>query len=256
MNRVNVAILGGSGLHGRRADQDPAAAPARRDRRRHVPRRDSRSPDCHPASPAGSTCACEPFDADALAAKGVQVAFGCLPHGASMEAIPPLLARGIRVIDLSADYRLRDPNVYAQWYGEPHHDPANLAQAVYGLPELYGDADPRRAARRQPRLLPADGHPRPRPARRGEADRARHDHRRQQERRLRGRADAEADDALPRVQRERLGLRRRHAPAHAGDRAGAGRRGRRAGRGDLHAAPDPDGPRHLHHDLRRRRRGP
>jgi len=49
------------------------------------------------------------------------------------------LQRGLRVIDLSADYRLRDPNVYAQWYGESHEDLANLTQAVYGLPELYGD---------------------------------------------------------------------------------------------------------------------
>jgi N-acetyl-gamma-glutamyl-phosphate reductase len=45
----------------------------------------------------------------------------------------------MRVIDLSADYRLRNPNVYAQWYGESHHDLANLAKAVYGLPEIYGD---------------------------------------------------------------------------------------------------------------------
>src|SRR5262245_26112914 len=82
---------------------------------------------------------CEPFDADKLVSKGVQCAFGCLPHGASREAIPPLLNRGLRVIDLSADYRLRDPNVYAQWYGESHNDVANLAQAVYGLPEVYGD---------------------------------------------------------------------------------------------------------------------
>src|ERR671937_599794 len=53
-----------------------------------------------------------------------------------------LLARGVRVIDLSADYRLRDPNVYAQWYGESHEGLAHLAQAVYGLPELYGDEIP------------------------------------------------------------------------------------------------------------------
>jgi len=81
----------------------------------------------------------EPFDADKLVAKGVQCVFGCLPHGVSMEAIPPLIDRGLRVIDLSADYRLRDPNVYAQWYGESHHDLVNLTQAVYGLPEIYGD---------------------------------------------------------------------------------------------------------------------
>lgn len=56
-----------------------------------------------------------------------------------MSLLPRLLERGMRVIDLSADYRLRDPNVYAQWYGESHEDLAYLAQAVYGLPELYGE---------------------------------------------------------------------------------------------------------------------
>jgi N-acetyl-gamma-glutamyl-phosphate reductase len=48
----------------------------------------------------------------------------------------------MRVIDLSADYRLRDANVYAQWYGESHADLAHLAQAVYGLPEIYGEELP------------------------------------------------------------------------------------------------------------------
>src|SRR5438046_5913149 len=81
----------------------------------------------------------EPFDADRLVARGVTVAFGCLPHGASMATLPALLQRGVRMIDLSADYRLRDPNVYAQWYGESHADLAHLAQAVYGLPEIYGN---------------------------------------------------------------------------------------------------------------------
>ncbi len=81
----------------------------------------------------------ELFDADKLAARGVECVFGCLPHGVSMETIPALLQRGMRVVDLSADYRLRDPNVFAQWYGESHRDLANLAQAVYGLPEVYGE---------------------------------------------------------------------------------------------------------------------
>src|SRR5205085_3801945 len=88
------------------------------------------------------TLRCETFDADRLIARGVQCAFGCLPHGASMQTLPALLQRGLRVIDLSADYRLRDPNVYAQWYGESHEDLAHLAQAIYGLPELYGDELP------------------------------------------------------------------------------------------------------------------
>jgi N-acetyl-gamma-glutamyl-phosphate reductase len=94
----------------------------------------------HPSLLARIDIVTEPFDADKLKAKGVEVAFGCLPHGASAEAVGPLLERGIRVIDLSADYRLKDGAVHRQWYGEPHHDPANVTHAVYGLPELYADA--------------------------------------------------------------------------------------------------------------------
>jgi N-acetyl-gamma-glutamyl-phosphate reductase len=95
--------------------------------------------DYHPSLFGRIDLRCEPFDADTLKAKGVQAAFGCLPHGTSMEAVGPLLERGIRVVDLSADYRLRDPNLYAEWYGESHQDTHNLARAVYGLPELYAD---------------------------------------------------------------------------------------------------------------------
>jgi N-acetyl-gamma-glutamyl-phosphate reductase len=98
--------------------------------------------DLHPSLIARTRLRCEPFDADRLLARGVQCAFGCLPHGASMNTLPALLARGVRVIDLSADYRLRDPNVYAQWYGESHADLVHLAQAVYGLPEIYGNEIP------------------------------------------------------------------------------------------------------------------
>jgi N-acetyl-gamma-glutamyl-phosphate reductase len=94
----------------------------------------------HPSLTGRIDLRCETFDADRLAARDVQCAFSCLPHGASMSSVPALLQRGLRVIDLSADYRLHDPNVYAQWYGESHEDLAHLAQAVYGLPELYGDA--------------------------------------------------------------------------------------------------------------------
>ena len=63
--------------------------------------------------------------------------FSCLPHGASASIIPQLLDTGCRVVDFSADYRLNDATVFAQWYGEKHHDPARLGQVVYGLPELF-----------------------------------------------------------------------------------------------------------------------
>ncbi|MBT5019110.1 MAG: N-acetyl-gamma-glutamyl-phosphate reductase, partial [Planctomicrobium sp.] len=67
------------------------------------------------------------------------VAFCCLPHVASMESIPGLLAAGLKVVDLSADYRLTDPGVYEKWYGHVHTDPTRLGSTVYGLPELYRD---------------------------------------------------------------------------------------------------------------------
>jgi N-acetyl-gamma-glutamyl-phosphate reductase len=100
---------------------------------------------------------CERFDADRLVARGVECVFSCLPHGASMHALPRLLQRGMRVIDLSADYRLRDPNVYAEWYGESHEDLAHLAQAVYGLPELYGDEIPTAQLIANPGCYPQTG---------------------------------------------------------------------------------------------------
>ncbi len=68
--------------------------------------------------------------------------FCCLPHVASMESIPSLLSAGMKVIDLSADYRLRDPGMYEQWYGHVHIDPTRLGSTVYGLPELYREQIP------------------------------------------------------------------------------------------------------------------
>jgi N-acetyl-gamma-glutamyl-phosphate reductase len=56
-----------------------------------------------------------------------------------MKQVPELLSAGVRVIDLAADFRLRDPAVWERWYGEPHACPELLATAVYGLPELNRD---------------------------------------------------------------------------------------------------------------------
>ncbi len=95
--------------------------------------------DVHPILFGRIDLRCEPLDVDSLVKKGVECAFGCLPHGISMNSLPGLLDRGIRVVDLSADYRLRDANTYAQWYGASHEDLAYLAQAVYGIPEIYGE---------------------------------------------------------------------------------------------------------------------
>ena len=67
----------------------------------------------------------------------VDVAFTATPHGASMKLVPELLDAGIKVVDLSGDYRYRDPAVYEKWYGMEHTDKEN--KGVFGLPELYRD---------------------------------------------------------------------------------------------------------------------
>ncbi|HEX3657902.1 MAG TPA: N-acetyl-gamma-glutamyl-phosphate reductase, partial [Pirellulales bacterium] len=79
---------------------------------------------------------------EAVAARADCV-FGCLPHGVTAQVVPQLLAGKTRVIDLSADYRLRSPQVYEQWYNLRHPDPERLASAVYGLPELFRAEIPR-----------------------------------------------------------------------------------------------------------------
>jgi len=70
------------------------------------------------------------------------VAFLSLPHGLAGEYAGPLVRAGVRVIDISADFRLRDPAVYQRYYKEAHPCPELLPQAVYGLPERYRAALP------------------------------------------------------------------------------------------------------------------
>jgi N-acetyl-gamma-glutamyl-phosphate reductase len=84
---------------------------------------------------------CRPIDPERIA-DSCDVVFLGLPHKAAMAYVPPLLDAGLRVIDLSADYRLHDAELYESVYQTPHDDPANLAAAVYGLPELFRDRLP------------------------------------------------------------------------------------------------------------------
>jgi N-acetyl-gamma-glutamyl-phosphate reductase len=77
----------------------------------------------------------EQMDLDSFA-KRVDVAFCCLPHHVSMGIIPSLLKVGLKVVDFSADYRIRDAAVYEKYYGK-HTDLENLAHAGFGLPELF-----------------------------------------------------------------------------------------------------------------------
>ena len=75
----------------------------------------------------------EPDD-DALAE--CDVVFFATPHTVAMSSVPALMQRDVRVIDLSADFRLKDTDLWAQWYNTPHTCPEYAAEAVYGLPEL------------------------------------------------------------------------------------------------------------------------
>ncbi len=92
----------------------------------------------HPSLYGRLDLKCEDLPASAIAERA-DVVFGCLPHGASMAAVPELLERGCKVVDLSADYRLNDPAVYAEWYGLTHTDPGRTKTSIYGLPELFAD---------------------------------------------------------------------------------------------------------------------
>ena len=69
----------------------------------------------------------------------MDVCFVALPHTVAMHHVPSLLDRGIKVVDISADYRLKNPDDYTKWYNKEHTDQKNLGRAVYGLCELFRD---------------------------------------------------------------------------------------------------------------------
>jgi N-acetyl-gamma-glutamyl-phosphate reductase len=139
---TGVAIVGASGYASRELIRILLNHPGARitgatSRQDEAPRLDA----IHPTFAGRIDLACQPFDADRVADVAA-VAFLALPHTASLEVVPALRQRGVRVIDLSADYRLTDAQVYADWYGHTHTDAEGLAEAVYGLPELFREAIP------------------------------------------------------------------------------------------------------------------
>lgn len=78
---------------------------------------------------------CRAIDHDAIA-RECRLAFLCLPHEAAMVHVPELLKRGVKCLDLSAAYRIKDPATYEKAYGHPHTDAKGLERAVYGLTEF------------------------------------------------------------------------------------------------------------------------
>jgi len=78
----------------------------------------------------------EPVEAGRIGRES-DVVFVALPHGMALKVVPELLSAGARVVDLGADFRLKDPGTYARWYRQEHTAPEVLQEAVYGLTELY-----------------------------------------------------------------------------------------------------------------------
>src|SRR3954466_9426001 len=142
MNPVGVAVVGASGYASRELIRILLGHPGAKinvatSRQDEAPRLDA----LHPSLSGRIDLTCEPFDAGRIAERA-KVAILALPHTASLAVVPSLRQRGVRVIDLSADYRLSDAQVYADWYGHEHTDAEGLRRAVYGLPELYREAIP------------------------------------------------------------------------------------------------------------------
>ncbi|WP_048191528.1 N-acetyl-gamma-glutamyl-phosphate reductase [Pyrolobus fumarii] len=79
-----------------------------------------------------------PLNIDEITDK-CEAVFLAVPHGASLELVPKLYETGLKILDLSADFRLKNPEEYKRWYGREHPYPDLLEKAVYGLPELHRD---------------------------------------------------------------------------------------------------------------------
>jgi N-acetyl-gamma-glutamyl-phosphate reductase len=77
---------------------------------------------------------------DPAVADDLDLVFIALPHGASQRLVPELRKRAGVIVDLAADFRLADPELYPVWYGEEHHHPELLAEAAFGIPELFRDS--------------------------------------------------------------------------------------------------------------------
>jgi N-acetyl-gamma-glutamyl-phosphate reductase len=142
MNTVRIGILGATGYTAleliklllRHPGAKIEALTSRQETRPHLSA-------IHPSLTGRLDLNLEDIGPEAVADR-CQCAFLCLPHAASAESAKALLARDVRVIDFSADYRLNDAATYRQWYEHEHPDPQRLGITPYGLPELFGDQIP------------------------------------------------------------------------------------------------------------------
>jgi N-acetyl-gamma-glutamyl-phosphate reductase len=137
---TRVAILGASGFVGGELLRLCAAHPQLRPLRLFGDSQaGARLVDVHPhLALAYSDAEVERFYPGAL--DEVDLVFAALPHGQTQAIAPAILDRGIPFVDLGADFRLKDPATYREWYGEPHKAPDLLERFVYGIPELHREA--------------------------------------------------------------------------------------------------------------------
>lgn len=134
---VRVAICGGSGYAGAELLRILAAHPQVRVTLATSEKSAGKKVhDLFPHLHRYENLAYEPLDREKIISKA-DVFFMALPHAASQVAVDFFAAQGKKVIDLSADYRLRDAKIYEEWYKVPHMFPDTLRKAVYGLPELH-----------------------------------------------------------------------------------------------------------------------
>ncbi len=137
MAKLKVAICGGSGYTGAELLRILLGHPKVEVTAVTSEQSAGKSPvDLFPHLPQYAHLKYEPLDKKTLLKKA-DLFFMALPHAASQEAVDFFYKKGKKVLDLSADYRLKNPLVYEQWYKTPHNYPKTLEKAVYGLPEIH-----------------------------------------------------------------------------------------------------------------------
>ncbi len=137
---VRVAVAGATGYSGGELLTLLLRHPATRITR--LLRESNRYPDievAHPSLRGRGLPVCEQGSASNLTAADADLVFLATPHEAAHDAVPVLLERGLRVIDLSAAFRLKNAGSYPRWYGFEHKAASALAEVVYGAPELFAD---------------------------------------------------------------------------------------------------------------------
>jgi len=125
MNIYSLAIVGVTGYSGREADRILRNHPSVRVTGRFASKSD------------GSGI--EAYSLDAVKRAGPDVVMTATEHDVSLRIVPELLDAGLRVIDMSGAFRMKDPALYPKWYGFEHTSPALLQKAVYGLTEIFGE---------------------------------------------------------------------------------------------------------------------